>query len=116
MRLSGKKVLVTGASQGIGQGIAVRMAEEGADVAVNYPRAQDRASAEETGKSIEKFGRRAALIQADVSISADTQRMVAESVQALGGLDILVNNAGIERHAPFMDIAEHDYAAVIAVN
>jgi glucose 1-dehydrogenase len=116
MRLSGKKALVTGAGQGIGQAIAVRLAEEGADVAIDYPREQDRAAAEATCGSIEKLGRRAPLIEADVSKAADAQRMVAAAVEALGGLDILVNNAGIERHAAFPDITEQDYAAVIAVN
>ena len=116
MRLSGKQVLVTGAGQGIGQGIAVRLAAEGADVAIDYPRDQDRPAAEETRGLIVKMGRRAPLIEADVSKPADAQRMVAESVAALGGLDILVNNAGIERHAHFVDVTEEDYAAVIAVN
>jgi glucose 1-dehydrogenase len=116
MRLNGKKALVTGAGQGIGQAIAIRLAQEGADVAIDYPRDQDRGGAEETRAAIEKLGRRALLVQADVSKSADAQRMVAETVAALGGLDILVNNAGIERHAAFVDITEQDYAAVIAVD
>jgi len=116
MRLNGKIVLVTGAGQGIGQAIAIRMAEEGADIAIDYPRDQDRAGAEDTRAAIEKLGRRALLVQADVSKPADAQRMVLETVQALGALDILVNNAGIERHAPFLDVAEADYAAVIAVD
>src|SRR5580658_6065509 len=100
MRLDGKKALVTGAGQGIGQAIAIRLAEEGADVAIDYPRHQDRKGAEETRAAIEKLGRRAPLIEADVSKAADSQRMVAETVEALGSLDILVNNAGIELHAP----------------
>jgi glucose 1-dehydrogenase len=116
MRLSGKRILVTGAGQGIGQAIAVRLAEEGADVAINYPRDRDRNAAEATRDLIVKLGRRAPLIEADVSKSADTQRMVTETVEALGGLDILVNNAGIERHAHFLDVTEQDYAAVIAVD
>src|SRR6202041_135856 len=109
MRLSGKKVLVTGAGQGIGQAIALRLAEEGADVAIDYPRDQDRGAAQETSGRIEKLGRRAPLIEADVSKAADAQRMVSASVEALGGLDILVNNAGIERRAPFVDVPEHDH-------
>src|SRR5580704_8165016 len=116
MRLDGMKALVTGAGQGIGQAIAIRLAEEGADVAIDYPRHRDRKGAEETRAAIEKLGRRAPLIEADVSKAANSQRMVAEAVEALGGLDILVNNAGIELHAPFVDVTEQDYAAVIAVD
>src|SRR5579871_3927052 len=114
MRLAGKKALVTGAGQGIGQAIAVRFAEEGADVAIDYPR--DRSEAEETAKQVEKFGRRAPLVKRDVSVPADAQRMVDETVAALGGLDILVNNAGIERNASFLEIPEKDYRSVIAVD
>jgi glucose 1-dehydrogenase len=114
MRLAGRKALVTGAGQGIGQAIAVRFAQEGADVAIDYP--IDRSEAEETAKQVEKFGRRAALVQRDVSVPADAQRMVDEAVAGLGGLDILVNNAGIERNASFLEIPEKDYRSVIAVD
>ena len=114
MHLNGKKALVTGAGQGIGQAIAIRFAQEGADVAVNYPK--DRGEAEQTAAQVEKAGRRAVVVQADVSVSADSQRMMEEAVKALGGIDILVNNAGIERHAAFLDIAEKDYRAVIGVD
>ena len=114
MRLNGKKALITGAGQGIGQAIAIRFAQEGADVAINYPR--DREEAEQTAAEVQKAGRRAALVQADVSKLADVQRMTEEAVRALGGIDILVNNAGIERHAAFTEITERDYRAVIAVD
>jgi glucose 1-dehydrogenase len=114
MRLNGKKALITGAGQGIGQAIAIRFAQEGADVAVNYPR--DRSEAEQTAAQAEKAGRRAIIVQADVGVPADSQRMLEEAVKALGGVDILVNNAGIERHAAFLDIAEKDYRAVIGVD
>lgn len=114
MRLEGLTALVTGAGQGIGQTIAIRFAQEGADVAINYPR--DRRSAEDTAAQVEKAGRRAPLVQADVSVRADAFRMLDETVKALGGCDILVNNAGIERHADFIDIAEKDYREVIGVD
>jgi glucose 1-dehydrogenase len=114
MRLNGKKALVTGSGQGIGQAIAIRLAEEGADVAVNYP--FERSQAVDTAARIEKLGRRAPLIQADVSVPAQCQRMVDETATALGGLDILVNNAGIERHSAFLDVTEKDYRAVLGVN
>jgi len=114
MRLSGKTALVTGSDQGIGQGIALRLAEEGADIAVNYRK--NREGAEATRAQIEKMGRRAAVIQADVGQTADARRVVEEAVTALGGIDILVNNAGIEKNAPFVDVPEEDYHAVIAVS
>ena len=114
MRLSGKKALVTGSGQGIGQAIAIRLAEEGADVAVNYRK--NPADAHDTCAQIEKLGRRAPAIQGDVSLVDEAQRLVAESVAALGGLDILVNNAGIERNAAFVDVTEADYQAVVGVN
>jgi glucose 1-dehydrogenase len=115
MRLAGKKALVTGGGQGIGQAIAIRFAEEGADVAVDYP-AGARGQAEATAAEIEKLGRRAPIIQRDVSVPVDAQRMIDEAVAALGGLDVLVNNAGVERNAPFLDIPEKDYRSVIAVD
>ena len=114
MKLSGKNVLVTGSDQGIGQGIALRLAEEGADVAVNYRK--NREGAETTRAQIEKMGRKSAIIQADVGLVADAQRVVTEAVAALGSLDILVNNAGIEKNASFVDVTEQDYQAVIGVN
>ena len=113
MRLSGKTALVTGSDQGIGQAIALRLAEEGADVVVNYRKNRD--GAESTRAQIGKLGRRTASIQADVGQVADARRLVEEAVAALGGLDILVNNAGIEKNASFIDVTEEDYNAVIAV-
>ncbi len=114
MKLAGKKALVTGGGQGIGQAIAVRFAQEGADVAIDYP--LNRKDAEATAVEIEKCGRRAPLIQRDVSKPIEAERMVEQAVEALGGLDILVNNAGIERNASFLDISEQDYRAVLAVD
>ena len=114
MRLSGKNALVTGSDQGIGRGIALRLAEEGADVAVNYRK--NREGAAETCAQISQMGRRTAAIQADVGEIADARRVVEEAAAALGGLDILVNNAGIEKNASFVDVTEEDYRAVIGVN
>lgn len=114
MRLHGKRALVTGSSQGIGEAIAVRLAEEGADVAVNYRSGHE--DAHETCDRIEKLGRKAPAIQADISIVAEAQGLVAKAIDALGGLDILVNNAGIEKNAGILDATEADYRAVIEVN
>src|SRR6201996_9708543 len=107
MKLTGKKALVTGSNQGIGQAIALRLAEEGADVIIDYVTHPETAA--ETVQRVQKLGRRAVAVQGDISKVADTQRMVAESVKALGGLDILVNNAGGERHASFWEVTEADY-------
>ena len=114
MKLDGKRALVTGSDQGIGQAIALRFAEEGVDVAINYRKNRD--GAEETCRQIQKIGRRAVAIQADVAVVADAQRVVIDAIGALGGLDILVNNAGIEKNAAFADVTEQDYRAVIDVN
>lgn len=114
MKLSGKRALVTGSDQGIGEGIAIRLAEEGADVVVNYRKNQQ--GAEETRARIVAAGRRAEVFQADVSRIEEGRRLVAQSIQAFGGLDLLVNNAGIEKRAPFVDVTPEDYQAVIDVN
>src|SRR6476661_758977 len=85
--------LVTGASRGIGRGIAVALAQAGFDVVVNY--ASNRDAAEEVGKLIEAAGRRVLLIQADVSVAADRAKLVDETYAQLGRLDLLINNAGV---------------------
>ncbi len=113
MRLSGKNALVTGSDQGIGQGIALRLAEEGADVAVNYRKNHD--GAEATCAQIRQMGRRTAAVQADVGTIADARRVVEDAIAALGSIDILVNNAGIEKNASFVDVTEEDYREVIDV-
>jgi len=114
VRLTGKKAVVTGGDQGIGQGIALRLAEEGADIAIIYR--VNAAGAEDTRAQIEKMGRRAAVVQADVGKVPDARRVIQEAAAGLGALDILVNNAGIEKAAPFWEVTEEDYRAVIDVN
>src|ERR1700737_3725377 len=114
MKLIGKKALVTGSNKGIGQAIALRLGEEGADVVIDYVTHPDTAA--ETVQRAQKFGRRAVAIEGDISNIAATQRMVRESVEALGGLDILVNNAGVERYAPFWEVTEPDYDLVLNIN
>ena len=114
MKLSGKKALVTGSNQGIGQAIALRLAEEGADVVIDYVTHPEAAA--ETVQGVLKLGRRAVAIKGDLSKVADIQRMVHESVQALGGLDILVNNAGVEKRAPCWEVTEADFDLVLDIN
>jgi len=113
-RLSGRKVLVTGSSKGIGRGIAVRLAREGADVVINYN--SDPQGAETALAEIRALGRRGEMIRANLGSVSDVQRLVADSAAALGGLDVLVNNAGIEKHAEFWDVTEADFDAVLNVN
>ncbi|WP_249977367.1 SDR family NAD(P)-dependent oxidoreductase [Vreelandella olivaria] len=105
--LRGKRALVTGASRGIGAGIALALAERGADVAITYLRSTDKAAA--VVRDIEQKGQRGLAIQADSGDPAAVRRSVAETVQELGGLDILVNNVGISRSGP---LAEMELAVI----
>ncbi|NQE60545.1 SDR family NAD(P)-dependent oxidoreductase [Caulobacter sp. RHG1] len=113
-QLNGKRALVTGASRGIGAGIALALAQKGADVAITYERSADRAA--EVVRSIERQGRRGFAIQADSADPAAIKRAVDEAASQLGGLDILVNNAGIARYAEVADAALEDIDALLNVN
>jgi 3-oxoacyl-[acyl-carrier protein] reductase len=94
--------------------VALRFAQEGADVALNY--LDDRPAAEAIAAQIEAFGQRCATIQADVSKSADIRQMVAAVEYDLGPIDVLVNNAGIFPRAPFLELAEDEWDAVLTTN
>jgi glucose 1-dehydrogenase len=113
-RLAGKVAIITGSGSGIGQSIAIRYASEGATVVVDYRNHIDQA--QETKTKAEAAGGKAILVQADVSVLADTQNLVDETYKQLGRCDILVNNAGIEIEAPFWEVTEKDYDAVLCVN
>jgi 3-oxoacyl-[acyl-carrier protein] reductase len=112
--LSGKVAVVTGASRGIGTGIAERLAAQGARVIVNYRTSAE--GAEATVGRIRQAGGEAAAIQADVSQSDDAQRLIKESIATWGGLDILVNNAGTTRDMVIMMLKEDDWDTVIRTN
>lgn len=114
MKLEGKKALVTGASRGIGRAIALALAAEGADVAVNY--AGSEAAAKEVAAQIEAMGRRALVLKADVADSAASTAMVDTAVKEFGRIDILVNNAGITRDTLLMRMKEEDWDAVLTTN
>ncbi|MDD5200257.1 MAG: glucose 1-dehydrogenase [Terrimicrobiaceae bacterium] len=114
MKLEGKVALVTGSGQGIGQAIAIRLAQDGADVIVDDRKVGE--SAQETADAIRKLGRRVHFFQGDLANNDDNRRMIAEGVQALGKIDILVNNAGVEKRADFWDITEADYDFVLNIN
>ena len=119
--LKGKNVLVTGGSSGIGQAIAVRFAEHGANVAINYLRRPEEAHETEEQvhactARVKEMGVRDVLVGGDVSQEADVVRMVGEATAALGGVDILVNNAGIQISRPSEVLAAEDFDRVLAVN
>lgn len=113
-RLAGKVALVTGAGRGIGAGIAAAFAAEGADVAINYR--ESAAGAAVVAARVREAGRRAELIQADVSDVAAGRRLVAETVARCGRLDILVNNAGTFDTTPLFDVTEERFDAILAVD
>ncbi len=112
--LQGKIALVTGASRGIGRAIAVGLAGCGADVAVNYKTKEK--EARDTLQQVTSQGRRAIVIQADVSRSADVTNMIATVERDLGPVDILVNNAGITRHQNIEATTEADWDEVLTAN
>src|SRR4051812_46243802 len=119
--LRGKNVLVTGGSSGIGQAIAVRFAEYGANVAINYLRQPEEAhdTEEQVHACVHKVrqeGVRDVLVQGDVSSEDDVAHMVATAIEGLGGLDILVNNAGIQISRPTHELSSADFDRVLAVN
>jgi glucose 1-dehydrogenase len=124
VRLDGKVALVTGSSQGIGQGIVLRLAQAGADVVINYRSNPD--GAQETLEKVNAIGGKCHLaecpnsqaytVQADLGNVDMVRELIAESIGHFGKLDILVNNAGIEKHAPFWEVTEADYDAVMNVN
>ena len=113
-KLDGKVAVVTGASKGIGAGIARHLAAEGAAVVVNY--ASSQAAADRVVAEITAEGGKAVSVRGDVSKAADVKRLFAEAVRAFGRLDILVNNAGDCRYGPFDSITEEEFRRHYYVN
>lgn len=114
MQLAGKAAVVTGASSGIGQAIAIAFGKEGAAVAVNF--ARDAEGADSTVKEIEDSGGKAIALQADVSKEDDVKNLVGRAVEEFGRLDVMVNNAGVEYKMPFLETPLETWEKVIAVN
>ena len=114
MRLKGKRALITGASRGIGRGIAEVFADEGADVVVNYVASVQKA--EEVAKDLQKRGRKAITAKADVANRAEVEGMFDKAWKELGPIDILVNNAGIETIIGFLDLTDDQWTRLVDVN
>ena len=113
-KLAGKVVVVTGASKGIGAGIARALAAEGASVVVNY--AGSKAGADRTVADIVGKGGKATAVQGDVSKAADVQRLFAEAKQAFGGVDVLVNNAGVYNFTPIEAVTAEEFHRQFDIN
>lgn len=113
-RLDGRRALVTGGSKGLGQVIALALAQAGADVAIA---SRTLAEGESAAREIaEATGRQAIAVAADVSRSEDVDRMATEVQERLGAIDILVNNAGINVRGAVQELSEADWESVIAIN
>jgi 2-deoxy-D-gluconate 3-dehydrogenase len=110
-KLNGKVAIVTGSSRGLGQGMAIALAEAGADIVLI-----DRSDATASCQAVGKLGRRCANLTADLSNKECVAGIVNNAVEKMGSIDILVNNAGIIRRAPLLEFAEKDWDEVINVN
>jgi 3-oxoacyl-[acyl-carrier protein] reductase len=113
-RLSGKTAVVTGASKGIGAGIAKGLAADGAAVVVNYASSKD--DADRVVADIRAKGGKAIAVQGDVAKAADVEKIFAKTKQAFGRLDILVNNAGVYKLLPLEEVTEEDFHRHFNVN
>jgi glucose 1-dehydrogenase len=112
--LEGQKALVTGASKGLGAGIAIALAEAGCDVLVNY--SGDLEGAERTASAISAFGRKSLVCKADVAVESDVLSMFDTMKKSFGRLDILINNSGIQVNAPFDEMTLEQWNQVISIN
>ncbi len=113
-RFDGRSAIVTGASRGIGRAIALKLASEGASVVVNYNANAD--AANDVAEQVRASGARAEVVQADVSVAADVDRLMQATLAAFDKVDILVNNAGITRDQLVMRMSEDDFTSVIDTN
>jgi NAD(P)-dependent dehydrogenase (short-subunit alcohol dehydrogenase family) len=114
LSLESRTALVTGASKGVGKGIALELARAGASVAVNYH--SDAAGADATVAEIRAMGREAFPFQGDVGVAADVDRLFAQALEKFQRLDILVNNAGVQTWKPLLDLTEAEWDRTIDTN
>ncbi|MFA6411301.1 MAG: glucose 1-dehydrogenase, partial [Syntrophales bacterium] len=112
-KLQGNVALVTGASRGLGQGMALALAEAGADVALV---ARTKSSLEETAAMVEKVGSKALVLQADLAQNSESERVVRDAVEHFGQIDILLNAAGTQIRKPIAEMTEQDYDYLMSVN
>ena len=109
-----RNALVTGASKGVGRGIAIGLAKDGWNVGVNY--FQDQAGADATARAVEAHGQQTWVLQADVGYSDQVEAMFQRFIELAGQLDLLVNNAGVQTWVPFIDLKESDWDRTIRTN
>jgi glucose 1-dehydrogenase len=119
--LKGKNVLITGGTSGIGQAIAIRFAEFGANVAINYrSRPEDAAETEQQVEAcvakVQRMGVKDVIVRGDVSKEEDAVSMLEDTIEKLGGLDVLINNAGIQISRPSHELSAEDFDRVLGVN
>lgn len=114
MKLKDKRAIVTGAGRGIGRAVALAFAKQGAHVVINYH--SNDAKANEVVSAIEKMGRKAVAVKADVSEFSAGKKLVDAAVEKLGGIDILVNNAGLSKPSMFLDMEEGDWERIINIH
>jgi len=112
--LKDEVAVVTGSSRGIGAATAIKLAEEGADLVINYN--SDRESAEETAAEVRELGRKALIVQGNVANSDDAKNLIKSTIDEYGKIDILVNNAGITKDGLILRMKEKDFSNVIDVN
>lgn len=113
-KLTGKVALVTGSARGIGQAIALRLAEDGASLVINYVGSVDKAN--EVVETIKAKERQAIAIQADISNVSDIERLFDQAIEHFGKIDILVNNAGINNYKLIADFTEAEFDRIFAIN
>src|SRR4051794_21344438 len=114
MSLAERTALVTGASKGVGKGIALELARAGCDIAINYN--SDTAGAEATANEIRALGRNALIVKGDVGVSTQVDAMFAAVLSRFAQLDILVNNAGVQTWKALLDLEEAEWDRVIDTN
>ena len=110
----GQVAIITGAQQGIGKAIAVKLASEGADIVVNW--LDDKEKASEVADLVKSQGRKVVMLKGDIGQNDQAQNLVSATMDAFGKIDVLVNNAGIYPRIPFFDVTETDWSKIIQTN